>query len=329
MYTDFKIIMKKEIHLSPLIVRFMAFILLLSLSLALLVACGGGDSPPWDICFTDALGREVKLSSRPKRVAALIGSFADVWLLSGGSLCAAAEDAWEDFGLSPEGAVNIGGAHSPSLELLLASAPDFVIASASTAANVKMREPLESAGITVAYFDVDSFSDYLSMLKICTDITGRADLYKKNGEDIAGQIEQIKLSLKEKEIPEEHKKILLLRAGAGKVKARGSQGTVLGELLSDMGCINIADSDSTILDNLSIESIIREQPYRIFTVTMGDEQSATDSLEELIYGNAAWSSLSAVREGRLHIMERELFNLKPNSRWAQAYRRIYEILAEE
>lgn len=124
------------------------------------------------IIFTDALNREIHIEKSPERVAALIGSFADVWQLSGGSVCAAAEDAWDDFGLELGDAVNIGGAHSPSVESLLSADPDFVIASASTASNVEMKETLENAGITVAYFDVDCFEDYLSMLDICTDITG-------------------------------------------------------------------------------------------------------------------------------------------------------------
>ena len=43
-------------------------------------------------------------------------------------------------------------------------------------------------GITVAYFDVDNFEDYLNLLKICTDITGRADLYEANGTAVADEI---------------------------------------------------------------------------------------------------------------------------------------------
>ena len=130
------------------------------------------------VSFTDALGRDVSVEKTPERVAALLGSFADVWILSGGAVVATAEDGWEDFGLELEGAINIGGAHSPSLELLLSADPDFVIASASTASNVEMKDTLENAGIAVAYFDVDNFEDYLHMLDICT-VTGRKDLMKQ------------------------------------------------------------------------------------------------------------------------------------------------------
>ena len=128
------------------------------------------------LAFTDDLGRAVSLSETPKRVAALLGSFAEVWTLAGGSLCAAAADAWEDYDLPLENAASLGGAHSPIVETLLAAAPDFVLASASTAADVELMGTLEAAGIPTAYFDVDDFADYLRMLKICTDLTGRKDL---------------------------------------------------------------------------------------------------------------------------------------------------------
>lgn len=281
------------------------------------------------ITFTDALGREVTVEKNPRRTATLIGSFADVWVLAGGEVCATVEDAWDDFDLSLPGAVNLGGAHSPSFEALLSSNPDFVIASASTSADVEMKEQLEKAGITVAYFDVDNFDDYLSMLSICTDITGRKDLYEKNGLEIKAEIDKIKSDFEEKNVPDEKKTVLILRASAGFVKAKGSDGTILGEMLSDLGCINIADSDKTMLEDLSVESVIKNEPYRIFVVTMGDDtEKALDNLSRMMEENKAWGTLSAVKENRLHIMERKLFNIKPNADWAVAYEKLSEILSE-
>lgn len=282
------------------------------------------------IIFTDALNREIHIEKSPERVAALIGSFADVWQLSGGSVCAAVEDAWDDFGLELGDAVNIGGAHSPSVESLLSADPDFVIASASTASNVEMKETLENAGITVAYFDVDCFEDYLSMLDICTDITGRKDLYVQNGTMLQAQIDAIKEECLQANLPENERKILLLRASSGFVKAKGSEGTILGEMLADLGCINIADSDEALLENLSVESVIREEPYRIFVVTMGDDtETAIDNLTRMMDENPAWGSLEAVSENRLHIMDRKLFNIKPNAKWAEAYEQLSAILLEK
>lgn len=279
------------------------------------------------ITFTDDLEREVSVSKSPQNVAALIGSFADVWILAGGSICAAPEDAWSDFGLELGDAVNLGGAHSPSLEQLLSADPDFVIASASTAADVDMKDVLENAGIAVAYFDVDCFDDYLNMLNVCTDITGRKDLYEQNGLNIQKKIDNIKKDMKNITVPEEQRTVLMLRAASGFVKAKGSKGTILGEMLSDMGCINIADSDKSLLENLSIESIINANPYHIFVVTMGDDtEAAKGSLSRMMEENPAWNDLDAVKENRMHFMDKKLFNLKPNARWADAYEQLYGIL---
>ena len=292
----------------------------------------GNESPNNDsaVIFTDALGREITLDTCPERTAALIGSFADVWILAGGTVCASAEDAWDDFGLDLGNAVNIGGAHSPSLEALLSANPDFVIASASTAANVEMKEALENAGITVAYFDVDCFEDYLAMLDICTDITGRKDLYKQYGTSIEAEIAGIRDECVNSDLPDEKRTVLLIRTSASSVKAKGSEGTVLGEMLSDLGCINIADNDTSILENLSVESVIRQNPYRIFVVTMGDDtEKAMENLTRLIKENPAWSSLDAVKENRLHVMDRKMFNIKPNAKWADSYAELSKILLEK
>ena len=309
-----------------------AVISCLTVILNTLTACSSDESTQNEnvVTFTDALGREVMVSKESERVAALIGSFADVWMLAGGSVCATAEDAWEDFGLDLPNAVNIGGAHSPNLELIFSANPDFVIASASTSSNVEMKETLEAAGITVAYFDVDDFEDYLAMLDICTDITGRKDLYVKNGSDIQSQINEIKHHVEGRSLPDDQRKVLLLRAHSGSVKAKGSEGTILGEMLADLGCINIADSDTSLLETLSVESVIRQEPYRIFVVTMGnDTQKAIDNFYQMMGENPAWETLEAVADGRVHLMDRKLFNIKPNADWAVSYEKLSDILLAE
>lgn len=278
------------------------------------------------VTFTDALGREVEVKKSPERVAALIGSFADVWQLAGGKVCATAEDAWTDFGLELDGAVNIGTAHSTNAEKLLSTSPELVLASASTASNVNLLGTLEAAGISVAYFDVDCFEDYLHMLRICTELTGRHDLYKTNGLDVKSEIDAVKEEFKKMDISDSERTVLLLRASSGFVKAKGSRGTILGEMLYDIGCINIADSDTTLLDDLSIEAVIRRAPHRIFVVTMGDDtEKATQNVYSMMNENPAWMSLDAVKQNRIHFMDRKLFNIKPNAKWAQSYEQLFDI----
>ncbi len=308
----------------------MVLFMILGVSCLLLCSCAEETvTDTGEISFTDALGRTVVLDSIPQRTASLSGSLAEIWMLAGGTLCAAAEDAWDDVSLELGDALCIGGAHSPNMELLIAADPDFVIASASTASHVELLDVLTAVGITVAYFEVECFDDYLGMLSVCTGITGQSDLYERNGTALQEQINAVKQQYQHRDIPEQQRRILLLRAASNVVKAKGSDGTVLGEMLHDIGCINIADSDTSLLENLSAEAVIALEPHHIFVVTMGsDADAAIASVSALIEGNPAWNTLDAVRNNRLHMMDRTLFHLKPNERWAEAYRILYETLTK-
>ncbi len=283
-----------------------------------------------DVIFVDALGRSVCIKKDVKRVAALLGSFAEIWTLAGGNVIASADDAWDDFDIDmPDNAVNLGGTKTLSLEKLFSADPDFILASSKTAINVEWREILEKAGIAVAYFDVSDFNDYLNMLDICTDITGRKDLYKINGTDILMQIEEVrKISKSRIQNELEAQRVLFLRASAGSIRAKNSRDSVLGEMLHDLGCINIADNDGSLLENLSIERIITEDPDRIFIVQVGDNLEAVQAhVNNLFASNGAWRELKAVRTGNVHFMDKKLYNLKPNDRWGEAYEKLEEILS--
>ena len=309
------------------------------LCLLWLTACGAGPDAPAGsaasadrdpVVITDDLGREVTLEAPPQRVAVLMASFAETWLLAGGELIAAPKDAWEDFDLElPDTVVDLGSYMKISPEALFDLEPDLIIASANTKSQVEMKETLERARVDVLYFDVNGFEDYLRMLKTCTDLTGRPDLYEENGLRIHGQVEQAKAAaaaaLAEREAP----RVLLIRTAASGVHVKGSADTVLGLMLRDLGCVNVADG-SELLEELSIEKIIDEDPDMIFIVVQGsDEEGARKTLEDALLSNAAWSGLTAVQEGRLYWMDKKLYHLKPNDRWGIAYAELEKLLYEE
>lgn len=293
---------------------------------ALLAGCAPAAPAAEGYTFTDDLGRTVTVKE-PKRVACLLGSFADVWYLAGGEVIAAADDAWEDFCLPlPEDAVNLGHTKEPSLEALFAAEPDFVIASANTAGNLRWKDTLEAAGIPVAYFDVSGFDDYLRMLKICTDITGREDLFAHKGLALQTRIDEAIARAGERGTTP---KVLYLRASATSIRAKNSQGSVLGEMLADLGCINIADTDASLLENLSVEHILVQDPDFIFIVRLGDDEDGTrDLVNQFLSDNPALQSLTAVQKGNVMYLDKHLFNMKPNARWGEAYLQLEGILRE-
>ena len=289
------------------------------------------ESAEWTaMTIKDDLDREVTLETRPERVAVLMGSFAETWLLAGGELIAAPKDAWEDFDLSlDESVTNLGSYQKISAEALFGLEADLIIASANTKGQVEMKETLEGAGLNVLYFDVNGFEDYLRMLKVCTDITGRTDLYETNGVKVQEQVEEAKAAASAALEGKEAQRVLFIRTAASGIHVKGSDGTVLGLMLKDLGCVNVADG-SDLLENLSIEKIIEEDPDRIFLVMQGsDQEGAQKTLEETLTSNPAWSGLTAVQEGRVHYMDKTLYHLKPNNRWGTAYAELEQLIYGE
>lgn len=274
------------------------------------------------IVFVDDLGREVQVCSSPQ-AAALIGSFADVWLLAGGELTAAANDSWASLSLPlGEQVVNLGSITEPDAEKLIASKPDLVLASVNTDADLELEELLTQAGIPVAYFQVSDFEEYLHMLDICTMLTGRRDLYEEHGLKVQQEIEQVK-----ERIDGSRPKVLFLRASASSVKAKGSRDNVCGEMLAELDCINIADDQDSLLEDLSLEAVIVEDPDYIFVTVQGtDQEAAMDNVEQFLISNPAWNSLTAVKKGQYYVLDKRLYNLKPNARWGEAYQKLADIL---
>lgn len=274
--------------------------------------------------FTDALGYEVTLESWD-RVVSLYGSFAETWLLSGGTLVGTTEDAVSERGLElGEDVAVVGTVKEPSLEAVLAQGPDLVLLSADIAAQVKFHGALAAAGVPHAYYRVDTFGDYLAMLDQFCQLTGRADLYEENGAAVQRQIDAVLAAVEGKTGPT----ALLIRAYATGAKAKGDD-NLAGVILRDLGADNLVDRYESMLEDVSMEEVIAADPDFLFITTMGAEDKALAFMAETFEKDPAWAGLSAVRNGRCVLLPKELFHYKPNRRWGESYAYLAEILYPE
>ena len=190
-----------------------------------------------------------------------------------------------------------------------------------------LKETFDNAGIPAAYFDVSSFQDYLDLLELFTRLTGHPERYAQYGTAVQEQVDEAKhrASLRSN-VPT----VLTIQVSGSSVKVKNSEDNVLGPMLKELGCINIADRDGALLEDLSMEEILAEDPDFIFVTVMGSStEKALNALAEGIQQNPAWQSLSAVQNGRYVILPGELFHYKPNRRWGESYVYLAEILYPE
>lgn len=299
------------------------------LCLILVLAACGRVEPDWmdtTVAATDALGSSVTLPYRPQRVAVLFSSLADIWVTAGGSVSVTVYESVER-GFADTNALLVDGGAGKSIdtEALIAANPDLVIGSADIAAQVDAVTLCHDAGIPAILLRVESFSDYLAALQLCTTLTGEADRYATYGSALASEIEK-----KIKAFEANGCEVLFIRAGSAAryTKAKTAEDHFAAAMLAELGTVNIADSAPVLLDGLSFEEILIRDPDHIFVSTMGEENAAIAYMESLL-ALPEWQALSAVQNGNVHYLPKSLFQYKPNARWGEAYDYLIDCLEDK
>jgi iron complex transport system substrate-binding protein len=126
---------------------------------------------------------------------------------------------------------------------------------------------------------------------------------------------------------EDQPEILFVRAGSSAkvTKAKTVENHFVCAMLKELGTFNIAEKAPILLDGLSTEEILLSDPDFILFTTMGDEETGTAYMESLL-ADPVWQSLTAVKTGQVYQLPKELFQYKPNARWAEAYAYLIELL---
>ncbi len=301
-------------------------ILSLFLSLCFLFTLASCFKPSEDTegkyAVTDAFGNVAYLDKN-SRVVCAYASFAECWMLSGGKLVGVTEDAISEHGLSVGDAEVIGTVKNTDLEKIISLSPDYVILSADLAAHLSLRSALDAVGIKYGCFRVDVFSDYKALMKQFCDVNERQDLFSENVLSVEEKINEIMAK-----IPKSDKSCLLIRAFSTGMKAKRDD-NLAGQILKEFGLYNIADTDESVLESVSLEYIVKTNPNYIFAMTMGNEAGALEYLRENAEENPAWGELSAVKNGNYHLLPKELFHYKPNNRWSESYEYLARLIFPE
>lgn len=303
------------------------------LCLLLLTGCASaGDGSPAEtvpaVCFTDDTGTLVDVPQKPETVAVLLSSLADLWITAGGQVDITVGETIER-GFAEEGVILVddGAGKTIDLEGLIAAEPDFVLYASDIAGQLECADALKAAGIPAAGFAVETFEDYLKLLKICTDILGTPENYEIYGIQLKDKVDSLISAAKSQENQPD---ILFVRAGstAKVTKAKTAENHFVCVMLEELGTYNIAEAAPVLLDGLSIEEILLADPDVILYTTMGDESAGVAYMESMM-ADPVWQSLTAVREAKVYQLPKDLFQYKPNSRWDQAYEYLIELLYGE
>ena len=282
--------------------------------------------------FTDDSGEVVTLDAEPTKVAVLFSSYAEIWTDAGGSVAVTvAETVERGFADDSVTVIDPGSGHSTiDLEALISAEPDFVIGTTDYAGQVDAVSFCRGGGIPAALFRVECFDDYLDVLEIFCDIAGSPENYELYGTSVESEIDALFDSVGEYLESADAPDILFVRAGStdSSTKAKTAADNFACAMLDELGANNIADERGELTGELSLEAIIEADPDYMFITTMGNEAAAIEHMDTMLTSEG-WRELSCVKEANYTYLPKEMFHFKPNSRWADAYKMLVELLYPE
>lgn len=203
----------------------------------------------------------------------------------------------------------VGDFASADLESIVRLKPDLVIA--TTDGNPRETvEKLKSLDIKVLTVGGTGFKDILNSTLAIGKAIDREDAARR----LTGRLQE-EWNLVGKRYEGREGPSVLLLVGVEPLVAAG-EGSIGGELIAQAGGRNVFSDSGKAYVTTNHESIISLAPDIIMQSAMGSE---TD--EQVRKDWSRWSSIPAVKNGRVHVMNQDLLN-RPGPRIVEALRHV-------
>lgn len=291
------------------------------------------------VIVTDLTGVEKTIPRGKKRIVTLYGSYTNLMYSTGGAdnlvgrISTKRGDSATPKAITENEDITIVAKSSSgkkiSVEAVLATNPDLVIIG-SAMSQPALEKPIASAGVDTLVLDYEHFSDYFKWFKVLAAINNRTDLI----EDLAMPVydESIKyIDMAQEKSVDNKQNALAMLITSKNMRAYLSNGYV-GSMLKMMGTENsieesLEDAPTGTSAIINMESLAKADPdvilLRIFNTKGFDELMAEYD------ANPIWQNLSAVKNGRVHVLDPDLFLYRPHEKFPEAFKTLYEYLYGE
>lgn len=266
------------------------------------------------LTLQDDANRTVVLAAKPEKIVALSPSFLEL-LGAVDATVIGRPSSKTDVPTFVKAAEEVGNVNNINIEKVVALKPDLVIAYQGR--HDKFVPILESNHIPVLVVRMKTYQDVQETIKRFAAIVGAP----QKGEALAVAMDE-KIRAVTAKLPDKSQKVAILFSTAKSVTVQ-LEGSIAGTAAKMLGFENVAvgsktmekDADST---PYSIETLVQQNPDRIFVVTMGNLEEIQKRMTEDVESNPAWSSLQAVKNKKVHFLPQELFLLNPGLRYPEA-----------
>lgn len=291
------------------------------------------------VTFYDASSGEnaVTIRKNPARVVNLYASFTTLWYEAGGSVTGciggdSSQTLYKEYigrDITAEEGVTVVATSSSGkkwdTETIVALQPELIICSTAMSGYSTIEKPAAAANIPVIAVRYDDFSDYLKWFKVFCNLSGHPELWDSVAMKALDEVTDILCAIPDEGAP----RVFCMFANASKLEANTSA-TVVGGMVTAMKAENIVDAweNASGAERLEInlETVFAADPDIILVQCHAGTDAARVQVAATYGDNPVWQALSAVKNGKVFYLEKSLFHNKPNSRFAEAYRQLAQIL---
>ena len=269
--------------------------IVLSLLITMSVGCS---QPSLPATFVDDMGREVTINEIPQRIVSHVPSITETLFALGLGERVVGVSDYCDYPEEAKLKPSVGNYFNPSIESIVALEPDLVLTDGHSD-SIKQLDELEPP-ITYIVIDPKDIDGIFKDLELLGKVTGTEREAEKLIEDMQDSIAHI-IALVEGAPPV--RVLYIIDATDPTLPWTAGPGSFVDWLITMAGGENIAAEAQGAWVQFSIEQIVSADPEIII---LPAKHGTAFTSPETLKGNPAWREITAVKQGRIRIIDGDL-----------------------
>lgn len=221
-----------------------------------------------------------------------------------------------------DGITEVGGAHTPDLELIMSLQPKEVMSVATLKYDL---EPIfDDAGIEARYVNLESIDNMHEEIVDIAHQYGREEQAKEIVKEFDDKLAEIEKKIEGKTKPE----VLILMGIPGSYLVATDQ-SYIGDLVAKSGGENVFSGESVEFLASNTEHLHESNPDIILRAAHGMPDEVVEMFDKEFQENDIWKHFAAVQNNRVYDLEETLFGTTGNLAAAEALDELFTMLYPE
>jgi iron complex transport system substrate-binding protein len=268
---------------------------------------------------TDDLGRTFRFDAPPRRIVSLSPAYTETLFALGAGDRVVGVDDYSDYPPEAQSRAKVGGGHHANLESIVALEPDLVVALVEE----QEVDALAARGIPAIKLLPTDFDGVTRTILLLGKVTGTSPCAQEIVTGMKERIARVEARVKGLRPP----RVFLELDGTDPARPFTSgPRSFIGAMLQTAGGSNIAHEIRTPSGQMSLESIVAEDPEII--VLMDSRSPVNPQSREDVLRRRGWSGTSAVRNGAVFSVDSALFS-RPSPRLVEGIELLARLLHPE